>query len=772
MPSSAPIHATTAKYFPHALVSLRWAVVAFALLALIFLVPTAWGAGGPTFQGGSGTADDPYTIADANQLSRFRDEVNSGNDFAGKTVKLSADIDLAHGEWTPIGASTRKGSGIASGSTPFRGTFDGTGHTVSGLSITTSPDADYAVGLFGAVVGGTVTNLQLRDVSLSAANSELAGGVAGLLTAGGTVSGVSVSGSISAHAGVGGVVGRMTLTGTISDCSNAASVTAMTGVGNVGGIVGAAYYTSDKGEMVIENCENTGTVKGTQAIGGIAGLSSAFMSSCRNSGAVEGTHYSVGGIVGEQKNYGAIRQCSNKGTVTCEQDNGYGCGGIAGWVRYDGTATAYPASAAVSVTGNENSGEIHGGNDAGGIVGCFYNTGTVTGNTNTAPALSSSQFAGGIVGNLQNAPLSSLPKGVVEGITVENNVSATPLSEIKAPLRGLYAYNNTPADFTVKDNGATWAATVSGQRFAALQRAVDEAPDKGTVQLAADLTDSPTVTLSDGRTITFDLAGHNIAFTKNPAFSIEWGTFIVVGEGAVSSPETTDPSDGIIAVSGSASKPAAVQLKGGSYSTDVEPYVAPKFAELVRDQRDAAGKFSVMPAKEARSKATAEVDSDGKTVYYESARAAKAAASADPNARITVLSAPDMPDSDKPSQPEQPSQSQTGHPDDKPASTDGTSPNAANGDGKPSASPSDEAQNNATSPVARKPSSATTGAAGRTPISSRIVSSPTQTSRISARPDGGVPQTGDPLADTALVAGLLAIASAGAIVVARLRHVA
>lgn len=100
--SGAPVHALTAKYFPHALVSLRWAAIAFALLTLIFLVPTAWGAAGPTFQGGTGTADDPYLVVDANQLARFRDAVNGGDDFAGKTVRLAADVNLAGGEWTPV----------------------------------------------------------------------------------------------------------------------------------------------------------------------------------------------------------------------------------------------------------------------------------------------------------------------------------------------------------------------------------------------------------------------------------------------------------------------------------------------------------------------------------------------------------------------------------------------------------------------------------------------------------------------------------------------
>ena len=108
------------------------------------------------------------------------------------------------------------------------------------------------------------------------------------------------------------------------------------------------------------------------------------------------------------------------------------------------------------MTGCANSASVQGGSCAGGIVGTFYNAGTVSGNANTAASITSSSFAGGIVGNLQNADISSLPSTVPEGILAENNVSATPLNAITAPLKGPYAYNNTPSDFTVRDNGSAW----------------------------------------------------------------------------------------------------------------------------------------------------------------------------------------------------------------------------------------------------------------------------------------------------------------------------
>ena len=155
--------------------------------------------------------------------------------------------------------------------------------------------------------------------------------------------------------------------------------------------------------MSITGCHNSGSISGTDCIGGIAGLSAAFVLNCENSGAIAGTSYSVGGIVGEQKNYGAVSGCINSGAVSTSNASAYGIGGIVGWARYDGAAPAYATSAPITVTGCANSASVQGGSCAGGIVGTFYNAGTVSGNANTAASITSSSFAGGIVGNLQNA---------------------------------------------------------------------------------------------------------------------------------------------------------------------------------------------------------------------------------------------------------------------------------------------------------------------------------------------------------------------------------
>lgn len=426
------------------------------------------------FQSGTGTQDDPYTVSTLAQLEAFRDSVNTGTTYEGQFVSLVSDLDLNGVEWTPIGIGTRvSGTYDTSTSHPFAGTFDGDAHTISNLTITTTSGPDYAIGLFGILDGAAVANLNLEDVDIQVPASELAGAVAGLMVNDSTIESVNVTGSVKALCGVGGICGRMIISGTISDCTNTASVTSTGGTGNVGGICGAAYYTQPSKRMRIVSCTNTGAVSGPDAVGGICGLSAAFVDACLNKGPVTGSGYSVGGICGEARNYGAIDECLNMADVTNTSTDGYGTGGIVGWVRYSGTATAYAASAPISVTNNANTGSVKGGNDGGGIVGTLYGAGTVEGNTNNAPSISGTEFAAGIVGNLQEG--SALPSSVVEGAIVDNNVSTTPEDMIKAVYTNPFAYNNDDAIFTVKDNGRYWEFDTNGSRHAVMERSQTDA---------------------------------------------------------------------------------------------------------------------------------------------------------------------------------------------------------------------------------------------------------------------------------------------------------
>ncbi len=611
-------------------------VALFLCLLIGLTVPAAPAfAAGNAFASGSGTTEDPYIIETADQLNAFRATVNAGTTFEGNTVKLAADIDVGGSEWTPIGQGFRKSSGATAGSTPFKGVFNGDGHKISNLTITTTSGADYALGLFGILDGGTVSNLQLVNVNIAAEASELAGGAVGLAIDNATVSGITVSGSVSGKAGIGGVVGRMTKTGTIKDCTNSATVQA-NGIGNAGGIVGAAYYTTKSGSMDITDCTNSGSISGTQAIGGIAGLDASFVGRCHNTGTITAENYSAGGIVGEQKNYGAVNECKNEGAVSTVSSSGYGTGGIVGWARYDGALTAYEATAPITVTNNTNTAAIKGGNDAGGIVGTFYTTGTVTGNTNEASGITATSFAGGIVGNLQIGQVASTLASLKEGIKVENNVSTTALDAIKATFPDRYAYNNSPDEFTVADNGTSWVAQVNDTEFATVAKAVEEAGDGGKAILIANVENASTVTEDTNGTTTLDLNGHSLDFATSPAFKVTSGTLVMMDSGKVRT-DGTDLTD-LVSEDPSASNEAQLALQGGTYAQDVVAYVDKGFAEYVLHNPADALRFEVLPVRDALQHATAAVTYDGTTRYFENAKDAQRAAAALPGSKLNLFS--------------------------------------------------------------------------------------------------------------------------------------
>ena len=461
-----------------------------------------------------------YGVGTAAELAGLAQLVNSGDTFQGVTVSLESDIDLSGYEWVPIGDGVRSDSSFTGPS--FAGTFDGAGHTMSGLTVTVATAADGGVGLFGIVAGGTVENVVLTGVSVNVPVSGLAGAVAGMLCQDGTVSGCTVGTSTDGSAvtgakGIGGVVGRIVLSGTVSDCVNNAAVTASTY--NVGGIAGAVYYTAPGDTMTVSGCTNNGAVSGPTGVGGIVGLSTGDITGCTNTGTVTCTGYSAGGIAGEQKTAGSITGCTNTGSVSITTGTGYGAGGIAGWVRYD-NSTGYSFFEAIDISGNSNSAAVRGGNDAGGIVGTLYNYGSVTGNTNTAPALAATNFAGGIVGNYQSVgtQIPSLTPSSGYWATVTDNASSTAVADITAANTGQFAYNNDAERCLVEGNGTAMVASVGGTGYTTLQAAVDAA-GRGTVTLLADVTLTAPVQITG--TVTIDGGGHTVTVSSGDrAFNV------------------------------------------------------------------------------------------------------------------------------------------------------------------------------------------------------------------------------------------------------------
>ena len=239
-------------------------------------------------------AQADLTIETLEQLQSFAEQVNGGDDFEGKTVVMAADINLGgeNSPWTPIGTS----------SSPFKGTFDGGDHVVSGLYIASGT----TVGLFGYVNGGVVQNLTVQGIvkgNTSFNTNAAVAGVIGYLD-GGTVKNCGNQATVSGGSNVGGVVGYANGTCEVSGCYNAGAVSGTTGY--IGGVVGYVWGTT-----TITESYNTGTVTGPATVGGVAGGHQAKQTSCVNC-------YNAGTIVdstGNNNNIGAVLGAS-KGTMT------------------------------------------------------------------------------------------------------------------------------------------------------------------------------------------------------------------------------------------------------------------------------------------------------------------------------------------------------------------------------------------------------------------------------------------------------------------------
>lgn len=453
---------------------------------------------------------DTYYIANDTDLKAFRDKVNAGEAFEGKTIELTKDISLTE-EWAPIGNGSRSGSTHTGNA--FKGIFDGKNKFISSVTITANTaTADNAIGLFGVVDGGAVKNVTL-NVNINVENNELAGGAIGLLVNGGTAEKIHVTGSVKVADGVGGIVGRMLISGTIKECVNEAVVDAAKAGSGSGGIVGKAYYTATGKAMNIQDCVNRGSITAAYCAGGIAGLSAANVSGCENSANVTAGNH-AGGIVGEQTNYGAVSGNTNSAAVIGKTT---AAGGIIGWVRYQMGESAYPNTTLITVTGNTNSGSIGKEDGAGnlgygGIVGTLYNQGTVSGNTNNAPTITGGTFAAGIVGGPQIANDNKTIDG--RTVTITNNVTTTTLDKITGTNTDLIAWKNDESFVIDNNSGTGWTAKIGEVQYATLGAALAAAENGDTVKLLKDITLTETWTPIGTEDApfkgTFDGQGHTI----------------------------------------------------------------------------------------------------------------------------------------------------------------------------------------------------------------------------------------------------------------------
>ena len=289
-----------------------------ALVMIVGLLPTITLAADLS---GSGTKDDPYLIATADDLVTFRGKVNATKKGTSTLCgKLTANIDLSSlsGDWTPIGNYNSY-----SDYTYYAGTFDGAGHTISGLHI---DNAKQYQALFGYVKGGTVKNLTVKgSVTTSTTSSAYAAGIVAYgnaATMENCTNKVNVTGTQKGY--VAGIAANVSGATKITGCINAGKIAAAGDY--IGGIVGSGISAS------LISCINNGAIVSTgkpgsytYGVGGVAGsLSGATVQRCGNTGTVNSTIKRTGGVVGSFG--GTMEACFNTGTVT----GIYALGGVVG----------------------------------------------------------------------------------------------------------------------------------------------------------------------------------------------------------------------------------------------------------------------------------------------------------------------------------------------------------------------------------------------------------------------------------------------------------
>ena len=224
--------------------------------------------GTPALATGSGTETDPYQIGTAEGLKWFRDIVNGSNGQTqnrGAYAVLTADIDLNNEPWTPIGPS---------GSGSYTGTFDGKGHTIKNLNVSSS---ETYVGLFGFIGPRTISSTPAVVQRGAVRNLTVVGKVTG-------------TGQTGQNARVGGIAGAVD-DGLVANCANLCIVENK-GSGSAGGIAGYVYCVEgyQSSLVLISDCYNVGTITGANFVGGIAGRVDfySYISNCYNAGQITG----------------------------------------------------------------------------------------------------------------------------------------------------------------------------------------------------------------------------------------------------------------------------------------------------------------------------------------------------------------------------------------------------------------------------------------------------------------------------------------------------
>ena len=385
-------------------------------------------------------------IQTAADLAGFAALVNESNTFAGKTIMLRNDIDLAGKEWTPIGIAANSNVNHSSNK-PFCGDFNGLNRSIKGVSITDETNG----GFFGMVLNASIIDLSIEGTITA---TDFGGGIVSraYYTEPGeyTLTGLDSAVSVTAEE-AGGIAGYVNISETasltIKDVHNAGKISASDESGYAGGLIGELI---NHGKLEISGSTNDENVSGTQTysiVGGIVGRSEnegeITISNTFNNAEVAGgngtyttdeygSYYDfayAGGM------FGCLESEISSNSITIS-DSGNIAPVTAGEYSYAGGYIGHSAGCNITITGqNSNSGAISSGLSAGGLIGRILtedygdpeyscaSMSSISGFTNTGAVSGGTGYSGGIIG-VMSASMHPITV-TISASKNENNVETT-----------------------------------------------------------------------------------------------------------------------------------------------------------------------------------------------------------------------------------------------------------------------------------------------------------------------------------------------------------
>ena len=267
--------------------------------------------GTPDLITGSGTETDPYQINTAAGLKWFRDKVNNAKTKEETKIcaVLTANIDLKNEEWTPIGIGNGTENNGATIDFPYSGTFDGNGHTISGLNVNYG---DKNGGLFCYVKSATIKNLTVAgSVTYSSGDGIAYGGIVGCADSS-TIENCTNRCTVTGRWYAGGIVGR-SVDSDIIGCANFGNISSPSRSGGICGKITGEKDTYGI-DATIRDCYNVGMVSGNYA-GGITGQSDSgnidiLIANCYNVGSLHGSD-NRGEIIGDPLSASSLTTIDN-----------------------------------------------------------------------------------------------------------------------------------------------------------------------------------------------------------------------------------------------------------------------------------------------------------------------------------------------------------------------------------------------------------------------------------------------------------------------------